>query len=104
MNKPRLLWPSLKRLLIYGNSFRKPIIIAVLISWVAAGAEICGPLLVSYFIDNMLAKAHIPLESTVMLIIVFLHHKLLLPSYTIIKQFYLIKSLSVLFKHYVQMS
>lgn len=71
MNKPRLLWPSLKRLLIYGNSFRKPIIIAVLISWVAAGAEICGPLLVSYFIDNMLAKAHIPLESTVMLIIVF---------------------------------
>lgn len=37
MNKPRLLWPSLKRLLIYGNSFRKPIIIAVLISWVAAG-------------------------------------------------------------------
>lgn len=71
MNKPRLLWPSLKRLLIYGDPFRKLITIAVLISWLAAAVEICGPLLVSYFIDNMLTKGHIPLESAVMLIIVF---------------------------------
>lgn len=71
MNNRRRLWPSLKRLLIYGNSFRKPIIIAVLISWIAAGAEICEPLLVSYFIDNMLATGYIPLKSTVILIIIF---------------------------------
>jgi ATP-binding cassette, subfamily B, multidrug efflux pump len=71
MNKPRLLWPSLKRLLIYGDPFRKPITIAVLISWLAAAVEICGPLLVSYFIDNLLTKGHIPLESAVILIIVF---------------------------------
>ncbi len=71
MNNRRRLWPSLKCLLIYGNSFRKPIIIAVLISWIAAGAEICGPLLVSYFIDNMLATGYMPLKSTVILIIIF---------------------------------
>ncbi|MFV9996420.1 MAG: SmdB family multidrug efflux ABC transporter permease/ATP-binding protein [Arsenophonus endosymbiont of Dermacentor nuttalli] len=71
MNKPRRLWPSLKRLLIYGNSFRKTISIAVLMSWIAAGAEICGPLLVSYFIDNMLAKGHIPLIGTIILIMIF---------------------------------
>lgn len=71
MHNRRRLWPSLKRLLIYGNSFRKPIIIAVLISWIAAGAEICGPLLVSYFIDDMLATGYMPLKSTVILIIIF---------------------------------
>lgn len=71
MNNRRRIWPSLKRLLICGNSFRKPIIIAVLISWIAAGAEICGPLLVSYFIDNMLATGYMPLKSTVILIIFF---------------------------------
>lgn len=71
INNHRRLWPSLKCLLIYGNSFRKPIIIAVLISWIAAGAEICGPLLVSYFIDNMLATGYMPLKSTVILIMIF---------------------------------
>ncbi|SFU69336.1 ATP-binding cassette, subfamily B, multidrug efflux pump [Xenorhabdus koppenhoeferi] len=58
----RKLWPSLKRLLSYSKNHRKPIIIAVLMLWVAALAEVSGPLLVSYFIDNIVAKGHLPLD------------------------------------------
>ena len=50
------LWPTLKRLLAYGSPWRKPLGIAVLMMWVAAAAEVSGPLLISYFIDNMVAK------------------------------------------------
>lgn len=42
MNKPCRLWPSLRRLLIYGNSFRKMISIVVLMSWIAAGQKFAG--------------------------------------------------------------
>ena len=45
------LWPTLKRLLAYGSPWRKPLGIAVLMMWVAAAAEVSGPLLISYFID-----------------------------------------------------
>ncbi|WP_237385526.1 SmdB family multidrug efflux ABC transporter permease/ATP-binding protein [Xenorhabdus sp. Sc-CR9] len=58
----RKLWPSLKRLLSYSKNHRKPIIIAVLMLWIAALAEVSGPLLVSYFIDNIVAKGHLPLD------------------------------------------
>lgn len=30
--------------------------------WVAAAAEVSGPLLISYFIDNMVAKNNLPLK------------------------------------------
>ena len=36
--------------------------IAVAIMWVAAVAEVSGPLLISYFIDNMVAKNSLPLK------------------------------------------
>ncbi|MCG3462272.1 SmdB family multidrug efflux ABC transporter permease/ATP-binding protein [Xenorhabdus bovienii] len=64
MRKPsvRKLWPSLKRLLSYSKNYRKPILLAVLMSWVAALAEVSGPLLVSYFIDNMVATGNLPLD------------------------------------------
>ena len=55
------LWPTLKRLLAYGSPWRKPLGIAVLMMWVAAAAEVSGPLLISYFIDNMVAKSYLPL-------------------------------------------
>ncbi|MFO6427456.1 hypothetical protein ACLBOM_27490 [Escherichia coli] len=42
------LWPTLKRLLAYGSPWRKPLPgIAVLMMWVAAAAEVSGPLLVA---------------------------------------------------------
>ncbi|KNC08539.1 multidrug ABC transporter ATP-binding protein [Klebsiella sp. RIT-PI-d] len=54
------LWPTLKRLLKYGSPWRKPLTIAVTLLWVAAIAEVSGPLLISYFIDNMVAKRTLP--------------------------------------------
>ena len=55
------LWPTLKRLLAYGSPWRKPLSIAVVMLWIAAAAEVSGPLLISYFIDNMVAKNILPL-------------------------------------------
>ncbi len=55
------LWPTLKRLLAYGSPWRKPLSVAVLMLWIAAIAEVSGPLLISYFIDNMVAKNYLPL-------------------------------------------
>ncbi|OKP04398.1 SmdB family multidrug efflux ABC transporter permease/ATP-binding protein [Xenorhabdus eapokensis] len=66
------LWPSLKRLLSYGKNYRKPMLIAVLMLWVAALAEVSGPLLVSYFIDNMVATGNLPLDIVSGLAAVFL--------------------------------
>ncbi|AHJ74983.1 SmdB family multidrug efflux ABC transporter permease/ATP-binding protein [Kosakonia sacchari] len=54
-------WPTLKRLLKYGSPWRKPLAKAVLMLWIAAIAEVSGPALISYFIDNMVAKNSLPL-------------------------------------------
>ncbi|SUQ59491.1 Multidrug resistance-like ATP-binding protein MdlB [Raoultella terrigena] len=56
------LWPTLKRLLAYGSPWRRPLLIAVGMMWIAAAAEVSGPLLISYFIDNMVAKNSLPLK------------------------------------------
>ena len=61
MRKFVQMWPTLKRLLAYGSPWRKPLSIAVLLLWIAAIAEVTGPLLISYFIDNMVAKSYLPL-------------------------------------------
>ena len=61
MRKFGQMWPTLKRLLAYGSPWRKPLSIAVLLLWIAAIAEVTGPLLISYFIDNMVAKRYLPL-------------------------------------------
>ena len=55
------LWPTLKRLLAYGSPWRKPLSLAVVMLWVAAIAEVSGPALISYFIDNLVAKHNLPL-------------------------------------------
>ncbi|HDJ1438435.1 TPA: SmdB family multidrug efflux ABC transporter permease/ATP-binding protein [Serratia rubidaea] len=61
MSKVQKLWPTLKRLLAYGSPYRKPLGLAVLMLWVAAAAEVAGPILISYFIDNYVAKGQLPL-------------------------------------------
>ncbi|WP_336213233.1 SmdB family multidrug efflux ABC transporter permease/ATP-binding protein [Enterobacter sp. P82] len=61
MRKFGSMWPTLKRLLAYGSPWRKPLSVAVLLLWIAAIAEVSGPLLISYFIDNMVAKRYLPL-------------------------------------------
>lgn len=54
-------WPTIKRLLAYGLPWRKPLSGAIVIMWIAAAAEVTGPVLVSYFIDNLVAQNHLPL-------------------------------------------
>lgn len=61
MANAKQLWPTLKRLLAYSSPWRKSLMLGVLMLWVAAAAEVAGPALVSYFIDNLVAKGNIPL-------------------------------------------
>ena len=71
------LWPTLKRLLAYGSPWRKQLAIAVVMLWVAAAAEVSGPLLISYFIDNMVAKNNLPLAMVVGLVAAYVGLQLL---------------------------
>lgn len=71
------LWPTIKRLLSYGAPWRKSLSLAVLMLWVAAAAEVLGPVLVSYFIDNMVAKHRMPVGLAVGLVVCFLLLQLL---------------------------
>ncbi|MBQ0270450.1 SmdB family multidrug efflux ABC transporter permease/ATP-binding protein [Providencia huaxiensis] len=59
MSQKKPLWPALKRLLSYGKAHRGTMGIAIAMLWLAAIAEVSGPLLISYFIDNMIAKKQI---------------------------------------------
>ncbi|MDX5628104.1 MULTISPECIES: SmdB family multidrug efflux ABC transporter permease/ATP-binding protein [unclassified Brenneria] len=61
MNNPKQLWPTLKRLLSYASPWRKPLTLGMLMLWIAAAAEVSGPVLVSYFLDNLVAKGEFPL-------------------------------------------
>lgn len=61
MRNIKQLWPTLKRLLAYGGPYKKPLAIAVVMLWVAAAAEVCGPIIISYFIDNVVAKGDLRL-------------------------------------------
>lgn len=71
------LWPTLKRLLAYGSPWRKPLAIAVAMMWIAAAAEVSGPLLISYFIDNMVAKHTLPLKLVAGLAVAYIALQLL---------------------------
>lgn len=61
MSKMQKIWPTLKRLLTYGSPYRKPLGLAVVMLWIAAAAEVAGPILIGYFIDNYVAKGQLPL-------------------------------------------
>lgn len=71
------LWPTLKRLLAYGSPWRKPLSIAVVMLWVAAVAEVSGPLLISYFIDHLVAKNNLPLAMVAGLVAAYIGLQLL---------------------------
>lgn len=60
MAKTTRLWPTIRRLLSYGKPWRKSLGLAVLMLWLAAAAEVLGPVLISYFIDQMVAQHHMP--------------------------------------------
>ncbi|QAV23763.1 SmdB family multidrug efflux ABC transporter permease/ATP-binding protein [Proteus hauseri] len=64
MNKNKsvkALLPALKRLLTYGKAYRKPMTLGVVMLWIAAIAEVGGPLIVGYFIDAKVARNNVEL-------------------------------------------
>ncbi|CAK8737220.1 Multidrug resistance-like ATP-binding protein MdlB [Sodalis praecaptivus] len=66
------LWPTLKRLLAYGRSYRRPLTLAGLMLWLAAAAEVAGPIVISYFIDHILPEKVLPPWTVAGLVAVFL--------------------------------
>ncbi len=60
MAKSQQLWPTLKRLLAYGKPWRRALVVATGMLWLAAAAEVTGPVLVSYFIDRLIARHQMP--------------------------------------------
>ncbi|VFP86427.1 SmdB family multidrug efflux ABC transporter permease/ATP-binding protein [Candidatus Erwinia haradaeae] len=53
------LWPTIKRLLSYGAPWKKSLFWAVVMLWIAAGSEVLGSVLISYFIDQI-DERHMP--------------------------------------------
>lgn len=74
------LWPTLKRLLVYGKSYRRPLTIAVVMLWVAAAAEVLGPILISYFIDHFVSKGNLPVTQVSLLAAAFIVLQILAAS------------------------
>ncbi|MEY0489279.1 SmdB family multidrug efflux ABC transporter permease/ATP-binding protein [Proteus terrae] len=75
MNKNKsvkALLPALKRLLTYGKNYRKPMAWGVIMLWVAAIAEVGGPLIVGYFIDAKVATNNVELMSSLGLALAFI--------------------------------
>ncbi|MGA5654413.1 SmdB family multidrug efflux ABC transporter permease/ATP-binding protein [Rahnella contaminans] len=71
-NKIQKLWPTLKRLLKYGKPYSKPLSYAVIMLWVAAAAEVTGPILISFFIDHYVAKGELPWGKVSLLALCFI--------------------------------
>ncbi|MFY3771891.1 Multidrug resistance-like ATP-binding protein MdlB [Providencia manganoxydans] len=71
MSQKKPLWPALKRLMGYGKVHRGTMLVAIIMLWVAAAAEVSGPLLISYFIDNMVAKKQIIMPLALYMVIGF---------------------------------
>ena len=74
------LWPTLKRLLKYGKPYSKPLSYAVLMLWVAAAAEVTGPILISFFIDHYVAKGEMPWGKVTLLALSFVFLQFLAAS------------------------
>lgn len=75
MNKNKsvkALLPALKRLLTYGKTYRKPMTWGVIMLWIAAVAEVGGPLIVGYFIDAKVATNNVELMSSLGLALAFI--------------------------------
>jgi len=77
MNKIEYFWPTLKRLLSYGTSYRKPLLLAIFILWIAAAAEVIAPMLISYFIDHIVINGYLPLKLVSGLVLIYILLQLL---------------------------
>lgn len=80
VSKIQKLWPTLKRLLGYGKPHSKPLSYAVLMLWIAAAAEVTGPILISFFIDHYVAKGEMPWGKVSLLALSFIFLQFLAAS------------------------
>ncbi|WP_425619612.1 SmdB family multidrug efflux ABC transporter permease/ATP-binding protein [Buchnera aphidicola] len=65
-------WPILKRLTSYVNPYKKQLFLACILLLSGSISEVLGPILISYFIDNMLAKHQLHLIIIFFLIVLFI--------------------------------
>ncbi|WP_044035131.1 SmdB family multidrug efflux ABC transporter permease/ATP-binding protein [Buchnera aphidicola] len=65
-------WPILKRLLIYVHPYKKQLILACFLLLGGSISEVLGPILISYFIDNILAKHQLYFLTILVIIICFI--------------------------------
>lgn len=65
-------WPILKRLIIYAIPWKKKIILAFFLLFSGATSEVLGPILISYFINNVLSKHKLNFELILIIIIIFI--------------------------------
>lgn len=72
MSSVKEQWPTLKRLLSYSAPQYKSLIVAVLLLWVAAGADVLGPVLISYFIDDVVSTGELPIKIVASLAVAFI--------------------------------
>jgi len=77
-------WPILKRLLIYVKPYKKKLILAFILLLSGSISEVLGPILISYFINNILSK----------------HQLNLIMIFTIIILFIILQILSVFFNYF----
>lgn len=72
MSNMKQQWPILKRLIGYSAPHTKSLIWGALLLWIAAGAEVLGPILISYFIDDVIATGQFPIKIVTLLAITFI--------------------------------
>lgn len=65
-------WPILKRLLIYVQPYKKKLIIAFILLLSGSISEVLGPILISYFINNILSKHQLHLITILTIIVLFI--------------------------------
>ncbi|QCI20027.1 MAG: SmdB family multidrug efflux ABC transporter permease/ATP-binding protein [Buchnera aphidicola (Brevicoryne brassicae)] len=65
-------WPILKRLLVYLIPFKKQLILAFILLLSGSISEVIGPILISYFINNILSKHELHFKIICIIIIIYI--------------------------------
>ncbi|WP_437177661.1 ABC transporter transmembrane domain-containing protein, partial [Buchnera aphidicola] len=65
-------WPILKRLLIYLTPFKKHLILAFILLLSGSISEVLGPILISYFINNILSKHELHFKIIFIIVILYI--------------------------------
>ena len=72
MSNVKQQWPILKRLIGYSAPHTKSLVLGGLLLWFAAGAEVLGPILISYFIDDVITTGQFPVKTVTLLAVGFI--------------------------------